>query len=190
MMLNRYCEVVVQLVNFLLGSLAASHAGGRADIRNGKSRPLHIYLRNLNRKIQFFFRLYKSKMMLNRHYGVVVQLINFLLGSLAACHDSYFMGNGRADALVVKLAMASPVRSHSFKKTESKDSVFFRLYKSKMMLNRHYGVVVQLINFLLGTLAACHDSYFMGNGRTDALVVMLAMTSSVRFSFIYLRSLN
>ena len=42
MMLNRHCGVVVQLVNFLFGSLAASHAGGRADIRNGKSRPLHI----------------------------------------------------------------------------------------------------------------------------------------------------
>ncbi|WP_297482082.1 hypothetical protein, partial [uncultured Photobacterium sp.] len=83
---------------------------GRADIRNGKSRPLHIHLRNLNRKIQVFFRLYKSKMMLNRYCEVVVRLSNFLLGTLAACHDSYFMGNGRADALAVKLAMASPVR--------------------------------------------------------------------------------
>ena len=36
--------------------------------------------------IQVFFRLYKSKMMQNRHYGVVVQLVNFLLGSLAASH--------------------------------------------------------------------------------------------------------
>ena len=53
-----------------------------------------------------------------------------------------------------------------------------------MMLNRHYGVVVQLINFLLETLAASHDSYFMGNGRADALVVKLAIASPVHFTFI------
>ena len=50
-------------------------------------------------------------MMLNRYCEVVIQLIHFLLGTLAASHDSYFMGNGRADALVVMLAIASPVHS-------------------------------------------------------------------------------
>ena len=39
-------------------------------------------------------------MKLNRHYGVVVQLINFLLRSLAASHDYYLMENGRADCNV------------------------------------------------------------------------------------------
>ena len=53
-----------------------------------------------------------------------------------------------------------------------------------MMLNRYCEVVVRLSNFLLGTLAACHDSYFMGNGRADALAVKLAMASPVRFTFI------
>ena len=65
-------------------------------------------------------------MKLNRHYGVVVQLINFLLGSLAACHYYYLIENGRVDALVVMLAMASPVLFTLLKKPESKDSGFQR----------------------------------------------------------------
>ena len=40
---NSNDSVVVQLVNFLLGSLAAYHAEGRADVRNGKSRSLHLF---------------------------------------------------------------------------------------------------------------------------------------------------
>ena len=47
------------------------------------------------------------------------------MGSLAACHDYYLMENGRADALVVMLAMASPVHFTLLKKPESKDSGFF-----------------------------------------------------------------
>ena len=66
--------------------------------------------------IQVFFRLYKSKMMQNRHYGVVVQLVNFLLGSLAAYH-----AEGRAD---VRNGKSRPL--HIFKKKpESNDTVFF-----------------------------------------------------------------
>ncbi|WP_181314646.1 hypothetical protein [Photobacterium phosphoreum] len=48
-------------------------------------------------------------------------MINFLLGSLAASHGYYLIENGRADALVVMLAMASPPTSHYLKKPESKD---------------------------------------------------------------------
>ncbi|WP_181317595.1 hypothetical protein [Photobacterium phosphoreum] len=56
-------------------------------------------------------------MMQNRHCGVVVQLVNFLLGSLAASHGYYLIENGRADALVVMLAMASPAHFTLFKET-------------------------------------------------------------------------
>ena len=68
--------------HFLLGSLAACHAGGRADVRYGKSRPLHIHLRNPNRKIQVFFRLYKMVMIawaIIRHLGREVRAIRDLL---------------------------------------------------------------------------------------------------------------
>ncbi|MCF2163016.1 hypothetical protein GLP28_14105 [Photobacterium carnosum] len=45
---------------------------------------------------------------------------------LAACHAYYLMENGRADALVAMLAMASPASTPPLlKKPESKDSGFF-----------------------------------------------------------------
>ena len=73
------------------------------------------------------------------------------------------MENGRADALVVMLAMASPVHFTLLKKPESNDSGFFRLSKSKMIQNRHCGVVVQLVRLFIGKLSG--QSRLLFNGK-------------------------
>ncbi|PST95526.1 hypothetical protein C9J51_19345 [Photobacterium iliopiscarium] len=65
----------------------------------------------------------------------------------------FFDGNGCADALVVMLAMAVLSTPPLLKKPESNDSGFFRLYKSKMMQNRHCGVVVQLVRLFIEKLS-------------------------------------
>ena len=64
-------------------------------------------------------------MMLNRHCGVVVQLVRLFIGKISDQSRLFFDGNGRADALVVMLAMASPVHFTLLKKPESNDSGFF-----------------------------------------------------------------
>ncbi|KAE8176115.1 hypothetical protein [Photobacterium carnosum] len=70
--------------------------------------------------------------------------------------------------------MVNPVPFTLLKKPESKDSGFF-----SSVGNGNDSVVVQLANFLLEILAACHVYYLMENGRADALVAMLAMASPV-----------
>ncbi|KJG15443.1 hypothetical protein UB37_20170, partial [Photobacterium iliopiscarium] len=60
--------------------------------------------------------------MLNRHCGVVVQLVRLFIGKISDQSRLFFDGNGRADALVVMLAMASPVHFTLLKKPESNDS--------------------------------------------------------------------
>jgi hypothetical protein len=66
-------------------------------------------------------------MMQNRHSKQQFSWLGSLLGSLAASHDYYLMENGRADALVVMLVMASPVHFTLLKKPEFNDSGFFCL---------------------------------------------------------------
>ncbi|MCD9526533.1 hypothetical protein [Photobacterium carnosum] len=120
---NSNDSVVVQLINFLLGSLAAYHAEGRADVRNGKSRSLHIFRKKPESNDSGFFSSVG-----NSNDSEVVQLINFLLGSLAASHDYYLMENGRADALVVMLAMVNPVHFTFLERNLNLTiQVFFRL---------------------------------------------------------------
>ena len=63
--------------------------------------------------------------MLNRHCGVVVQLVRLFIGKISDQSRLFFDGNGRADALVVMLAMASPVHFTLLKKPESNDLGFF-----------------------------------------------------------------
>ncbi|MCD9530894.1 hypothetical protein [Photobacterium carnosum] len=131
------------MINFLLGSLAAYHAKGRADVRNGKSRPLHIFRKKPESNDSGFF-----SSLGNSNDSEVVQLVNFLLGSLAAYH-----AEGRAD---VRNGKSRPL--HIFrKKPESNDSGFFSSVE-----NSNDSVVVQLVNFLLGSLAA-----YYAEGRAD-----------------------
>ena len=67
------------------------------------------------------------------------------------------MENGRADALVVMLVMASPVHFTLLKKPESNDSGFF-----SSVGNDNDRVVVQLVRLFIGKLSGQSRLLFDG----------------------------